>query len=66
MLSLSDFKYHQGGNIDWIKYAGELNQPPPGAEAPLSTPAAFNSHESPALPHGPISDPALDGGAAAA
>ncbi|WP_310393316.1 hypothetical protein [Hymenobacter sp.] len=66
MLSLSDFKYYQGGIIDWIKYAGGLSRPPqPGGEAPPPAPAALISPELPTTAHGPVSDPALDGGAAA-
>ena len=66
MQSLSNYNYRPGSAFGWISYADQVRQqPPPGRAADL-LPAAVPNHESPSPSHGQISDPALDGCAAAA
>ena len=67
MQSLSNYNYRPGSAFGWISYADQVRQqPPPGRDADLSAAAAVPNHELPSPSHGQISDPALDGRAAAA
>ncbi|WP_201983558.1 hypothetical protein [Hymenobacter rubidus] len=67
MQSLSNYNYRQGSAAGWISYAGQLRQQPAAAEDfPSADAAASHSSENPSASNGQISDPALDGRAAAA